>query len=237
MASLGEMVQAAQATRAAKQGGDRTANVMMSILQGNMAGNAGRFDREAKMLDIQEKLTKIKESRQRQEVFGNLAKSMGILPMDPSEQDSARAVAHGALAPGARPPATQANKLMQFMNENEMTGMSFGQDGFKFAFGKKGGKGKAETPDDARQRRIAVMTLAHQAASDNIAATEGADPVTKKSRPPRPDEVRKFVPAFESMLSGDTKAYGDSMDGIRKAGDPLDALNGSPDMSGLEGMQ
>jgi hypothetical protein len=229
MESLGSLIQAAQATQEARNQSNPIGNRMAAAAMGMInapamreAQDNKRLDRYKKLLDLQETISKIKTERMNQAVFGNMAKGMGVLPMEDPEMDNARGVAHDSIGKDNTPVAkTQGNKLLDFINREGLSSASYGPGGFSFSFGKKD---KAEK--DPLARRAKTIGLATEAAQNEIAGKEGVDPMTGRPRQPRNDEVMKYIPAFESFLSGDDAAYKERMDKIRKAGDPLDLLGG-----------
>lgn len=236
-----DMVRVMQVRHGGGGRGDAVANRLLSAMQGFMGGREmiekkkdRRLDRYDKLLAINEKLAKIETERQNQKVFGNMAKAMGLMPMEEAESGNARGVAHESLG-GPKGPVmhTPENKLAKFLEDSGDGWVSFGKEGFRFSMRKGKGKGAGAEKDYAR--RAAAHRMAVDAAAREIAATEGPDPVTEKMRLPRNDEVMKYLPSFERFLSGDRKGLEDGMEKIRKEGDPFSlAGDGDPLGGGID---
>lgn len=224
MASLSELVNAAQVTQQA-QNQNPLAKVAESALSGGFTGMALRrqdqkdsMDRYVKLLDVQEKLAKIDTERLNQRITSNVAKSVGVLPMDSGEAMNARAVASDAMIPADDVPVvnTQQGKLARLMKGQRLAGFSLSGGKVDFQF-----KGPREAADrDPAARREKIMKLATDAAQrewDQSQMPKAMPGQTSFGRPPN-DVVKKYLRAMTAYVDGDTATYDEEM---KKVGDPL----------------
>lgn len=228
MASLSEMVAAAQVTQQAKERGNPVANRLLSFMDGVATDRARaqqeadlELDRYKKILDIKAKMIDVKREREKQEVFGNMAKVLGLMGLDEGEDLNSRITAGRAMGGKKAPlPNTKENRMLKFLEENEGASVSYGPEGLRVRFQGKSKKGAGDVA--ARQAR--VLEMATEAARREVAQKEGVDPLSGKPRMPRNDEVMKYLGAFESFLGGNTAAAQKGMKRVRQTYEPFDIL-------------
>lgn len=251
MASLSELVAAAQATRQAQDTGSPLANSLQSGLTGAFAGMQARrqmindqLDRYVKLLDIQQKTAEIAKARQDMQISGNMAKATGALPMDPAEAMTARGVANDSLGGGGAPPAMNdtAGKLSSFMRDNHLAEFKLNDGKPEFVY--KPNRVRAENPAQVATRQEKIMGLATQAAQREWNATQRAkavDPTQTNFGTPTNDVVHKYIPAMTAYVDGDTSTFNNEMDRLqdpwntKNPGRPVDlSLPAAPDNGGAQ---
>jgi len=215
MASLGEMVHAAQVTQEAKNRSNPLARMTERAMAGGFAGleerrqeEAGRMDRWMKLLDVQEKMAEIEQLRTEQRIAANTAKAMGILPAGGGEAMNTRSVMFESLGAGDGPVMnTEAGRLKNLLGKHKLTG--FKLTGGKVDFSFEDPAAPKKSTRDPAARREKIMTLAGQAAQREWDAQQRETALpgqTTFGRPPQ-DVVNKYIPAITAFVDGDTKTY------------------------------
>jgi hypothetical protein len=164
MASLSELMQAAAVTQ------DQQKNPFVRALEfipeavGKYKENQRQRQRDQldsylKLMDIQDKMENLRQTKIQNTIQENLAKKAGLLPMDEIDSHAAREGAMGAVGdnPG-QTVNTTAGKLGKLWDDFEPGQITYGKNGLSMSFYKKGRApgGKPNNPD-ARRAKIEQM--------------------------------------------------------------------------------
>lgn len=263
MASLSELVSAADYTQRGKLAADPVYSGVSSFASGLSSGadfsgskQTKRLEIGAKLLEIQTRIKQMQQQAEGQKIAKAALQAAGFLPLDPEDADVARTVANGAIGTADVDPAigtkTDAGKLNVLVNKaNKTGGVEF--DPARTAnslYGKNPGirlKNKKKEPGVTAADKMRVRSLASQMAKSAYAAQiqrEGAgqdamgfdqDPNRLISQyVPTPEDIAKFEPEAHKYLYGKTPDA--PAPANKKAGvvtDPLDKVGDLEDVSSL----
>lgn len=169
-----------------------------------------QLDRKIKLLDLQKTQGEIEAQAQNTRITQNLAKALGINPLNEPEAANARSVALDSVTvtkpPADNTSAGRINAIHTGDGDYNIVPGSFGKGGLTFDF--KKAKEKSDTEKDPTTRNARIRQDAEQAARrekyNTIASIVGPEEAQKYVNvQPTEDEIQKFIPEMESYLEGD----------------------------------
>lgn len=231
MASLSEMMAYSDWTGRNSPQGQVAGNIAGGI-EGFMAGQESakkirqqQLENTLKILDIQEKIQKMKLAQRQQELGENFAKAAGLMPMSEHENAVAVNAAFNSLGGETRPVVNTAeSKIGKMFREGKLRASWSTKSGFTVSVADKNSTGRAMNASTAAAMERLDLAQAEKMARSEMEKNIPKDVLGNPSQKAKdiqvpPDMIMKYYPIATAIRTRDTKRYAELMRNIKKPKD------------------